>query len=103
MPNFTDLPAPRRTHRLSIVAVGNPIHPPTMQCENAGCKQDDIEEIAECPVCGRWMCEECFEGRAMPREIDYSTLPTRPYCDDCSKLTTDERQAVMALREQLSH
>lgn len=31
---FTELPNPTRTHRLSIVAVWNPIDPYDLQCEN---------------------------------------------------------------------
>ena len=91
---FTELPAPRRTHRLSIVAVWNQIDPPTMQCENAGCKQEeDIEEIVECPVCGRWMCHACSGGIV--------AVLTKDHCPDCSKLTAVERQAVMELRARL--
>lgn len=92
MPNFTDLPRPKRTHRLSIVAVWNEIEreDEPLRCEHPTCQQHDwdIEEVTECPCCGRWMCWLCFH-------------PFAKLCPDCSKLTDDERQAVMALREKL--
>lgn len=103
---FTELPRPERTHRLSIVAVWNPIdHPDTLlHCEHTGHKSDEINEISECPVCGRWMCETCFGDNGvdipLPR-IEVGGLYHCPCCDDCSKLTADERQAVMELRERL--
>ena len=103
---FTELPAPKRTHRLSIVAVWNLIdHPDTfLHCEHTAHKNYDIDEISECPVCGRWMCETCFGENGveivLPR-IEYSGLLVAPCCDDCRKLTTDERQSVMELRAKL--
>jgi len=102
---FTELPAPKRTHRLSIVAVWNPIDPPTMQCEHTGCKQDDLEEISQCPVCGRWMCETCFGYQpvmvVLPRIDMDAACCSFPCCDDCAKLTNEERQIIMALRINL--
>lgn len=94
---FTDFPTPKRTHRLSIVAVWNPVEQPTMTCEHAGCKQEpeDIEEIVECSVCGRWMCHACSGGIV--------AVLTQNYCPDCAKLTNEERQAIRDLRTKLSH
>lgn len=100
---FTELPAPKRTHRLAIVAVWNPIN---VYCEHPQCKWPDVEEVSECPVCGRWMCVTCGQwasGVTITLDKIINDHATDICCPDCSKLTNDERQAIMALREHLSH
>lgn len=108
---FTELPNPTRTHRLSIVAVWNPIDPYDLQCENTSCKGEWIDEVSECPVCGRWMCDTCFGNhgatvylsstKALCNTVGSHGVNEETCCTDCSKLTPDERRAVMDLRLQL--
>ena len=103
---FTELPAPKRTHRLSIVAVWNPIDSPGMKCESAACPWEDIEEISECPVCGRWMCDDCAKwlSAGLPITLDKPVNGhfTDECCIDCAKLTSEERRAIIEMRARLA-
>lgn len=95
---FTELPAPKRTHRLSIVAVWSKIE---HRCEHPKCDWMDAEEVSECPVCGRWMCEDCFGEDGVNIAGARMGMFSALCCDDCAKLTADERQAVMDLRAKI--
>jgi hypothetical protein len=87
---FTELPAPKRTHRLALVAMWNPIETGDLRCERVGCSEPYLtDEITECPCCGRWMCMACF-------------APFAPLCAECGKLSGYERDAIVELRAKLA-
>jgi hypothetical protein len=65
-------------------------------CQYPGCdsNEDDYDiEFYECPCCGRWICDDHMSQEAFHNEC---------VCKGCEKLSKEDIEKIVKLREELN-